>query len=75
MGKRELESGLEELLDVRPPDVVLLLNLSNTEDLNIPESGTVSGSHVLVHRLDGLGTGKSTELLNHLYMISVSQTI
>lgn len=66
MGERELESGLEELLDVRPPDVILLLNLGNTEDLNIPESGTVSGSHVLVHSLDGLGTGKSTELLDHV---------
>lgn len=73
MGERELESGLEELLDVRPPDVILLLNLGNTEDLNIPESSTVSGSHVLVHSLDGLGTGKSTELLDHLCTILVSK--
>ena len=66
MGEGELESRLEELLDVWPPDVLLLLNLGNTEDLNVPESGSVTGSHVLVHGLDGLGTGKSTELLDHL---------
>ena len=66
MGERELESWLEELLDVRPPDVFLLLNLGNSEDLDIPKSGSVSGSHVLVHGLDGLGSGKSSELLDHL---------
>lgn len=66
MGERELESWLEELLDVRPPDVLLLLNLGNSEDLDIPKSGSVSGSHVLVHGLDSLSSGKSSELLDHL---------
>ena len=66
MGKRELESWLEELLDVRPPDVFLLLNLGDSEDLDIPKSGSVSGSHVLVHGLDSLSSGKSSELLYHL---------
>jgi hypothetical protein len=66
VGERELESWLEELLDVRPPDVFLLLNLGDSEDLDIPKSGSVSGSHVLVHGLDGLGSGKGSELLDHL---------
>jgi hypothetical protein len=73
VGERELESWLEELLDVRPPDVFLLLNLGDSEDLDIPKSGSVSGSHVLVHGLDGLGSGKSSELLDHL-IISGSPT-
>ena len=66
MGERELESRLEELLNVRPPDVLLLLNLGDSEDLDVPESGSVSGSHVLVHGLDGLGSGKGSELLDHV---------
>jgi len=66
VGERELESWLEELLDVRPPDVFLLFNLGDSENLDIPESSSVSGSHVLVHGLDGLGSGKSSELLDHL---------
>jgi hypothetical protein len=66
VGEGELESGLEELLDVRPPDVFLLFNLGDSENLDIPESSSVSGSHVLVHGLDSLGSRKSTELLDHL---------
>ena len=70
MGEGELESRLEELLDVGPPHVFLLLNLGNSEDLDIPKSGSVSGSHVLVHGLDGLSSGKCSELLDHLETIS-----
>jgi len=66
VGERELESWLEELLDVRPPDVFLLLNFGDSEDLDIPKSGSVSSGHVLVHGLDSLGSGKSSELLDHL---------
>ena len=33
VGKRELETGLQELTDVRPLDVVLLLNLGDPQDL------------------------------------------
>jgi hypothetical protein len=66
VGEGELESWLEELLDVRPPDVFLLLNLGDSEDLDIPESSSVSGGHVLVHGLDGLSSGKSSELLDHV---------
>jgi hypothetical protein len=71
VGERELESWLEELLDVRPPDVFLLLNLGDSEDLDIPKSGSVSGSHVLVHGLDGLSSGKSSELLDHLIISAI----
>jgi len=66
VGERELESWLEELLDVRPPDVFLLLNFGDSEDLDIPKSGSVSSGHVLVHGLDSLGSGKSSELLDHV---------
>lgn len=34
MGKGELETGLQELTDVRPLDVVLLLNLGDPQDLH-----------------------------------------
>jgi hypothetical protein len=34
VGQWELQSWLEELTDVRPLDVLLLLDLSNTEDLS-----------------------------------------
>jgi hypothetical protein len=70
VGEGELESWLEELLDVWPPDVLLLFNLGDSEDLDIPKSGSVSGSHVLVHGLDGLGSGKSSEFLDHLQISS-----
>ena len=66
MRQGELESRLHELLHVWSSDIVLLLNLGDSEDLNVPESGSVSGSHVLVHGLDGLSSGKGSELLDHL---------
>jgi hypothetical protein len=75
VGEGELESWLEELLDVWPPDVFLLLNLGDSEDLDIPESSSVSGSHVLVHGLDGLGSGKSSELLDHLQVSKNARTL
>jgi hypothetical protein len=74
VGERELESWLEELLDVRPPDVFLLLNLGDSEDLDIPKSGSVSGGHVLVHGLDSLSSGESSELLDHLYVSAVLES-
>lgn len=63
MGERELESRLEELTDVRPLDVLLLLNLGDTQDLDRSEASTVTGGHVLVEGLDGGGTREFTELL------------
>lgn len=63
MGERELQSGLEELSDVRPLDILLLLDLGNSEDLDRPKSSSVSGSHVLVEGLDGVSSGELSELL------------
>jgi hypothetical protein len=63
----ELESGLEELLDVGATNVVLLFNLGNADNLDRPKSGTVAGGEVLVHLLNGLGTRESAELFDHLY--------
>jgi hypothetical protein len=34
--------------------------------MNRPEAGTVAGSHVLVKRLDSVGTRELTELLVHV---------
>ena len=62
----EAELGGKELLDVRAADVGSLLNLSNLEDVNRGETGTVTGSHVLVHGLDSLGAGQRTVLLVHV---------
>jgi hypothetical protein len=38
MGERELETGLEKLLDVRTADVVGLLNLNHAKDLRHHDS-------------------------------------
>lgn len=66
VGERELESGLQQLPDVRPLDVLLLLNLGNSQDLDAPESGSVSGGHVLVQGLDSGGSAQLSELLVHV---------
>lgn len=66
VGEGELETGGHELLDVRALDVFALLDLGNLEDVDRGETGTVTSSHVLVQRLGGLGTRKSTELLVHV---------
>lgn len=65
MGEGESELGLEELLDVRSSDVLLLLNLSNSEDVDRSESSSVSSGHVLVKGLDAVGSGKISVLLVH----------
>lgn len=67
MGQGELESGLEELLDVGTTNVVLFLNLGNADNLDRPESGTVAGGEVLVHLLNGLGAREGAELFDHLF--------
>lgn len=66
MGKRELESGFQQLPDVRPLDVILLFNLGNSQDLDTPESSSVSGGHVLVQGLDGGGSAQLSEFLVHV---------
>lgn len=62
----ELETGGHKLLDVGALDVLALLDLGNLENVDRGETGTVASSHVLVERLGGLGTRKSTELLVHV---------
>ena len=46
MGKGELESRLEELLDVRSSNVLLLLDLNNSEDLFVSERDKDVGGEV-----------------------------
>jgi len=62
----ELEIGRHELLDVRTADILALLDLHNTENVDRPETGTVPGSHVLVEALDSISTAELTELLVHV---------
>lgn len=66
MGQGELQSRFEELLDVWSSNLVLLLNLCDSEDLDTSKSGSVSSGHVLVHGFDGLSSGKGSELFDHL---------
>jgi len=64
--QRELEFRLKELLNVWPPHIILLLHFRDSKDLDTPETGAVTGCHVLVHCLDGLSSGEGAELLHHL---------
>jgi len=66
VGQRELELLGEELLDVRSPDVLRLLNLNNLEDVDRPEASAVAGGHVLVESDNGLTSGHLTVLLVHV---------
>jgi len=66
VGQRELEVLGEELLDVGAADVLGLLNLDDLEDVDRPEAGTVTGGHVLVEGLDGVGAGHLTVLTVHV---------
>lgn len=66
VGQRELEVLGQELLDVGAADVLGLLNLNDLEDVDGPEAGTVTGGHVLVEGLDGVGAGHLTVLTVHV---------
>lgn len=66
VGEGELEVRDEELPDVGAADILGLLNLNHTEDVDRPEAGTVASSHVLVEGLDGIRTSELTELLVHV---------
>jgi len=66
MREGELEFGNEELLDVRPADVLGLLDLNYTENVDGPEPRTMPGSHVLVEALDGICTRELAVLLVHV---------
>jgi len=62
----ELEVLGQKLLDVGAADVLGLLNLNDLEDVDRPKAGTVTGCHVLVEGLDGVGAGHLTVLTVHV---------
>jgi len=62
----ELEVGNEELFDVRPADVLGLLDLNYTKNVDGPESSTMPGSHILVEAPDGIRTCELTVFLVHV---------
>ena len=66
MRQGELEVLGQKLLDVGAADVLGLLNLNDLEDVDRPEAGTVTGGHVLVEGLDGVGAGHLTVLTVHV---------
>ena len=67
VGQGELESRLEELLDVGSANVFGLVDFGDADNVDRPETGTVAGGEVLVHLFDGLGAREGTVLLDHLY--------
>ena len=56
--------GVSTVRPSRQAYSVLLYKVNTYVDR--PETCTVAGSHVLVERLDGVGTGELTELLVHV---------
>jgi len=64
--KREFEVLGYQLLDVRSLDVVRVGDFNDFENVNAPESGTMSGGHILVKGLDGIGAAHLTVLLVHV---------
>jgi len=54
MRKRELEVLGEELFNVWSLDVVCLLEFNDLEDVDGPETRTMSGGHVLVQSLNSV---------------------
>jgi len=64
--EREMEAWGKQLLDVWTADVLGLLDLNNSKDVDRPEAGTVPSSHVLVEALDSIGTRELTEFLVHV---------
>jgi len=55
-----------ELLGAGTTNVILALDLSESDDLDRAEAGPVAGGHVLVEGGDGVGAGELTELLVHV---------
>jgi hypothetical protein len=66
VGQRELEVLGQKLLDVGATNVLGLLNLNDLEDVDRPKAGTVTGGHVLVEGLDGVGAGHLAVLTVHV---------
>jgi len=66
MRERELEARDEQLLDVGPADVLRLLDLNHTENMDGSEPRTMPGSHILIVALDGIRARELTVLLVHV---------
>jgi hypothetical protein len=66
VGEREAEVLGEELADVGALDVLGLLELDDTENVDGPETSTVASGHVGVEGLDSVGSGELTVLLVHV---------
>jgi len=64
--KREFEVLGDQLLDVRSLDVVLVGDFNDFENVNAPESSTMSRGHILVEGLGGIGAAHLTVLLVHV---------
>jgi len=64
--KGELEVLGEELFDVGATDVRGLLNLDNLENVDGPEPGTMTSSHILVQGSNRVGAGHLTVLFVHV---------
>lgn len=62
----ELQVLGHELLDVLSLDILSLGQLNNLQDVDVSKSGSVSGSQVLVHGLDGTNSGNVSVLLVHV---------
>ena len=65
MGQRELEFAVDQLLDVGTTHLGGL-DFSNPDDVDAGEPGTVSCSHVLITRGDGIGSAHLSVLLVHV---------
>lgn len=66
MWQWEFEVLGKELLDVLTLNVISLFKLNNLQDVDVSKSGSVSGSKVLVHLLDGSDSGDITVFLVHV---------
>jgi len=66
MWEGKLQILCEKLLEVWTLDVDSLLDLDNLEDVNRPEAGPMSRSHILVQGLDSIGAGELTVLFVHV---------
>jgi len=65
VGQGELETGDQDLLDVRATDISVG-DLSDTDDLDRAGTGTVTGGHVGVASLNSGVAGQLTVLLVHV---------
>jgi hypothetical protein len=66
MWERELEVLRDELFNVRPPDLVAVLEFHDFQDVNRPESSTVPSRHVLVESLNRIRSRHLAILLVHI---------